>query len=162
VKSAPVPMKPIQLDHDSLLVSAEAGATLSDLETALGAHGLTLEVEGAAASSRTVGDWIASGARGARDVLLDPADHLVAGFEARLPDGSALVVKPSPRRAVGPDLFALFLGTGDRFARLERAWIRVHRRDVTRPRAAEVVVERDPPLEVGEERLLAEIGRALA
>ena len=39
-------------------------------------------------------------------------------------------IRPAPRRAVGPDLTALFVGAGGRFGRIDRAWMRVHREDV--------------------------------
>ena len=62
---------------------------------------------------------------------------------------------------MGPDLTALFVGAGDRFGRIDRAWMRVHRRDATRPTAPAFELDRDPPLSQGESTLLDAITRAL-
>ncbi|MDB4935362.1 MAG: hypothetical protein JWP87_2334, partial [Labilithrix sp.] len=109
----------IDIDPTSLLVGVPASKTLNSLETALAARGFTLGValdeagppdaKTGAAGFITVGDWLAKGAPGAASVFADPADHLVAGLEATLPDGKKLEVRPGPRRAVGPDLTALVL-----------------------------------------------------
>jgi FAD/FMN-containing dehydrogenase len=62
---------------------------------------------------------------------------------------------------VGPDLTALFVGAGDRFGRIDRAWMRVHRRDATRPTAPAFELDRDPPVSEGERGLLDGIARVL-
>jgi len=71
------------------------------------------------------------------------------------------VIHPAPRRAVGPDLTALFVGAGDRFGRIDRAWMRVHRRDATRPTAPAFELDRDPPVSEEEQGLLDGIARVL-
>src|SRR6185436_3268473 len=93
----------------------------------------------------TVSSWIAGGARGAPDPWSDPVDHLVAGFTARLPSGAELEVRPAPRRAVGPDTFALFLGTAGRVGKISAAHLRVHETGA-RPRPLETKIDRQPAL----------------
>ncbi|HVY49387.1 MAG TPA: FAD-binding oxidoreductase, partial [Minicystis sp.] len=109
----------------------------------------------------TVAAWIASGARGAPDPWHDPADHLVAGFTARLASGAELAVRPAPRRAVGPDLFALFLGAGGRAGEVTSVDLRAHGHE--RPRPLPTRIRRDPPIDAAEaalaDRLLAAAGR---
>jgi alkyldihydroxyacetonephosphate synthase len=148
------------LDRASLLVEVDAETRLDACERALRSEGLTLGFEGAA-PTLAVGPWLARGALGARDPWSDPADHLVAGLTATLANGEELSIRPSPRRAVGPDLIALVVGMGDRYARIDRAWLRVHRLDAPQPRVHPLVAERNPPLSEGEKELLAAIGRAL-
>jgi alkyldihydroxyacetonephosphate synthase len=155
----------ISLDRRSLLVEVEGGTILGDCEAALQAEGLTLGIEAidpSLAATVTVKGWLARGAPGARDPWADPADHLVAGLTATLTDGRTLVVRPAPRRAVGPDLIALVVGMEERYARVECAWLRAHLRDAPRPEAHPLVAERNPPVSEEEERLLEAIGRALA
>jgi alkyldihydroxyacetonephosphate synthase len=148
------------IDRTSLLVEIAAVVTLGACEDALRAAGLTLDVP-TVDRGASVGSWLASGARGARDPWSDPADHLVAGLEATMNDGSTLSIRPTPRRAVGPDLIALVVGMADRFARIERAWLRVHSLNGDRARVHPLVADRNPPLSEGESRLLVEIERAL-
>lgn len=163
--------KPIAIDATSLLVEVPADKTLDAIETALAARGFTLGVAldqagppnptTGALGAITVGDWLAKGAPGAASVFADPADHLVAGLEATLPDGKRLEVRPGPRRAVGPDLTALVLGTHRRLATVERAWLRIHRRDARRPAMALPAVDLDPLVNEGEAKLIDAIQREL-
>lgn len=148
----------VSVDRASLLAAIAGNITLGSAEQRLRDHGLTLDLDGADAST-TLAAWLAAGARGARDRWLDPADQLLAGFDATLRDGRPLSVRPTPRRAVGPDLSALFLGTHDRFGRIDRAWMRVHPAGVARPTSPAFSCERDPPVSAGEHSLLDAISR---
>jgi alkyldihydroxyacetonephosphate synthase len=148
------------LDRESLLACIEGSTELASAERTLNDAGLTLDL-GVAVPSGTLGEWLARGAPGTRDRWLDPADQLLAGLDATLADGRALSIRPAPRRAVGPDLTALFVGAGERFGRIDRAWMRVHRRDATRPTAPAFHVDRDPPVSGGERGLVEAIAKAL-
>ena len=169
---------PIAIDPTSLLVEVGASKTLDALETELAARGFTLGVDleqagpahvaspsghatTGAPGSITVGDWLSAGAPGAASVFADPADHLVAGLEATLPGGQRLEVRPGPRRAVGPDLTALLLGCHRRLGSIERAWLRIHRREARRQTMALPEVDLDPPVTAGEARLIDAIQQEL-
>ena len=160
---------PIAIDVASLLVEVTADQGLDALETELAARGFTLGIAlaDAEASAGTgtgtgdgagtgiaVGDWLARGASGAPSLFADPADHLLAGLEATLISGDRLEVRPGPRRAVGPDLTALFVGAHRRFGSIDRAWLRIHRRDARRPSLPLPAADLDPPLTEAEARLL--------
>jgi alkyldihydroxyacetonephosphate synthase len=151
----------LELDRESLLVGVPGAATLGGIEAALAEHGLTLGPVSASRPEATVGEWLAAGAPGAPNAFADPADHLVAGLTTTLADGRRLEIRPSPRRAVGPDLVALVLGAGDRFATMEHAWLRVHRRDARVPSAPLPGFDLDPPVSEAESKLLAAIAREL-
>ncbi len=142
---APGPAVPA-VDREAQLVHARGEATLAETERALAAAGLTLGLgaEAPPLAETTVAAWIANGARGAPDPWVDPVDHLVAGFTARLGSGPDLEVRPAPRRAVGPDLFALFLGAGERTGVVTSAHLRG--RGPTLARSLSTGIERDPPL----------------
>ena len=153
----------IAIDEESLLVHAPGATPLGAVEAALAAAGLTLGLDDLdAVRDRTVASWLAAGAPGAPDAWRDPVDHLVAGLDARLPSGERLEVRPAPRRAVGPDLIALFVGAGGRFGAIDRAWLRVHRDGARRPETSPFALDRDPPVSPEEEALLAAIERELA
>ena len=152
----------IDIDLTSLLVSVPASCTLDGVETALAARGFTLGVslEKAGASS-TLSDWLAAGAPGAPSMFSDPADHVVAGLLATLPNGKKLEIRPGPRRAVGPDLVALALGTHHRLATVTHAWLRIHRLDARRPSLPLPATDLDPPVSPEESRLVDAILREL-
>jgi alkyldihydroxyacetonephosphate synthase len=144
-----------------LLIEVDARTTLAGCEETLAKEGLTLGVGEAADPALDFGTWLARGAPGARDAWSDPADHLVAGLDVRLVGGERLSIRPAPRRAVGPDLIALVVGLEGRFGKVERAWIRVHRRDAPAPATHPLVADRNPPMTDGEGALFDAIERAL-
>ncbi len=146
------------LDRASLLARLDGAMTLGETEELLGREGLTLDAQ-TPSPSMTLSDWLSRGAPGSRDRWLDPADQLLAGLDATLGGGRALSIRPAPRRAVGPDLTALFVGAGGRFGRVDRAWMRVHPVDTPRPEAAAFACERDPAMSPGESALLDAISR---
>jgi alkyldihydroxyacetonephosphate synthase len=149
----------LSIDRESLLACVEGGPKLDEVERELRTHGLTLDAS-IPSPAPTLAEWLSRGAPGARDRWLDPVDQLLAGLEATLKDGRTLSIRPAPRRAVGPDLTALFVGAGERFGRIDRAWMRVHPLGVLRPTSPAFVCDRDPPLSAGESHLLDAISRA--
>ncbi|AKV00927.1 hypothetical protein AKJ09_07590 [Labilithrix luteola] len=152
----------IDIDFESLLARASASFTLGEIESELGKRGLTLGIDlSGKRSITTLGAWIASGTPGARPQFEDPADHVLAGLSATLVNGKALEIRPAPRRAVGPDLTALLLGANDRFASVERAWLRVHRKDERHVAEPLPALDLDPPVSDAEAELLSRIEREL-
>jgi alkyldihydroxyacetonephosphate synthase len=149
------------LDAQSLLVEVSAQTTLHALETELATHALTLGVALEGQAESTIGAWLARGAKGAASSFVDPADHLVAGFIATRRAGFEIEVRPNPRRSVGPDLSALFLGANERFGKFERLWLRVHRSDARRQNLGTPECECDAPLNEGETRLLKRLDSQL-
>jgi alkyldihydroxyacetonephosphate synthase len=149
----PPPASPV-VDRASFLVHAAGSATLADVERALGAEGLSLGLGAAAPpiDRTTVAAWLASGAPGAPDAWADPVHHLVAGFTAELATGAALEVRPCPRRAVGPDLYALFHGAGERVGRVTSAHLAAVASERARP--LPTTLARDPADTPGERALL--------
>lgn len=150
----------VTIDRTSLLVEVDGETTLADVETTLVREGLTLDVERDALTF-TAREWLDRGAPGARDRWLDPADQLLAGLDATLKDGRTLSIRPAPRRATGPDLVALVVGCGGRFATVTRVWLRIHVLGVARP-TAPFDRPRDPPMSDEESALVAAFSAELA
>jgi alkyldihydroxyacetonephosphate synthase len=151
----------VTVDRKSLLAQVDGKMTLAEVEASLALSGLTLDVAGAKGNGRTIASWLAAGAEGARQAWLDPADHLVAGCEVVLKDGTRFEIRPAPRRAVGPDLVALVVGMSERFGAIERAWLRVHPVGVRRPDHGGLALDPDPPVSEGEAGLLDAIDSCL-
>jgi alkyldihydroxyacetonephosphate synthase len=160
-ESGPAVSPSVEIDEASLLACAAGATEVAALEGRLGAVGLTLDAR-FEEPGVTVGEWLARGAPGTRDRWLDPVDQLVAGLDATLTDGRWLRIRPAPRRAVGPDLSALFVGAAGRFGRVDAAWLRVHMRGVARPASAPFQIDRDPSLSADEAALLERVAVALA
>jgi alkyldihydroxyacetonephosphate synthase len=154
-----VPAEPA-FDAASLLVHASGKSTLAEVDAVLARNGLSLGLEGTSVDkSKTVAAWLAEGAPGSHDPWLDPADHLIAGFTARLPAGEELEIRPSPRRAVGPDLFALFFGMGGQVGEIRSAWLRVF--GALRPaRALKTTLERNPAMDDAEQAWIDRIAKS--
>ena len=157
----PAPAQPI-VDTQTQLVHTRGQATLAEVERALAASGLSLALrEGAPPrESTTVAAWIAAGAQGAPDPWEDPVDHLVAGFTATLRSGAGLAVRPAPRRAVGPDLFALFLGQQARVGVIASAHLRGQAAD--RARILPCAIPRDPSIDEVEQAVIDRVISAVS
>ncbi len=150
------------VDAKSLLVEVQASHSLGALESELATRGFTLGLAmGETVAGVSVGEWIACGAPGSASMFADPSDHLIAGLEATLPNGKHLVIRPGPRRAVGPDLTALFCGARGRFGHVVRVWLRIHPLGTRRPTMPLPGVDLDPEVTAGEARVLAQIEQEL-
>ncbi len=148
-------------DSTSLLVHTGGNATLAEVEKLLARHDLSLGL-GADAPDKattTVNAWLLHGAPGAPDPWLDPADHLIAGFTARLRSGKDLEVRPSPRRAVGPDLLALFFGMQGSVGEFQSVWLRAQA-DSRRSRGLATSLERNPPIDAHEREWIDKVAHS--
>ncbi len=151
---SPRPRDP-EIDEASLLVHAHGETPLGAIEDLAAARGMTLAIDGLDRAA-TVAAFLSEGAKGAPDPWEDPADHLVAGFTAKLASSERVTIAKGPRRAVGPDLFALFAGTRGAVGVIEAAHLRLHRKGM-RARRLATSIERDPPMGEAEERWLRAI-----
>jgi len=150
----------LRIDRESLLVEVCAAVSLGACEEHLAGEGLTLRVDPLPREA-PIATWLAQGARGATDGWSDPADHVVAGLDVTMKGGATFSIRPAPRRAVGPDLIALFVGAGGRYGRIDRAWLRVHPLGAPPARVHPYAGDRDPPCSAAEDALLDAIEVAL-
>ncbi|MGC4093393.1 MAG: FAD-binding oxidoreductase [Polyangiaceae bacterium] len=132
-----------ELDAHSGLARLHGRMTLGEAEQWLSARGHSLHVEPhvlAEAQQLSLDAWIARGMPGIPDRFEDPVATRLAGFTARLVSGRRFETHAAPRRAVGPDLSALFVGAGGRFGALESVWLGAL--PLAAPRAASTPFER--------------------
>lgn len=113
-----------EVDERSQTVHVAGTMTLAEVERALEPRELSLGLGGGVDRGQTIDAWLGVGAPGSPDPWEDPVDHLVAGYAVELPAGGALTIRPCPRRAVGPDLWSLFFGTGGRGGRIHSVHLR--------------------------------------
>ena len=130
------PLRGLHVDDTSLLVTVETGWPLQALEIELGRRGLQLGPLPATSLERSVGAWL-SAPRGSEAMpRVGPVAQLVYRVDALLADGSELQTKGAPRKAAGPELWQLLVGTRGALGVLLAATLRVERRAESRREAA--------------------------
>lgn len=115
----------VALDELSRLVTCQAGVMGPALDSYLRAHGYRLGHEPQSLSLSTVGGWIATRACGQLSARFGGIEDLLAGFSAVLPGGRVVRAKPVPRRAAGPDVAALMIGSEGALGIVTEATLRV-------------------------------------
>jgi alkyldihydroxyacetonephosphate synthase len=115
----------IDFDEKSRLVRAQAGVLGPDLEEALNSWGFTLGHQPQSIEISTVGGWVATRASGQLSARYGGIEALIAGLEAVLPGGRVVRSRPLPRRAAGPDLAALLIGSEGTLGVITEATLRV-------------------------------------
>jgi len=117
----------LELDETSLIVQAQAGITGGDLDEYLRARGMFIGHLPSSLAQSTLGGWLATRSAGALMSRYGRIDRVCMGITAALPDGSVVRTKVAPRRATGPDLMHLFLGSEGTLGIITAAHLRVVR-----------------------------------
>ncbi|MDQ3954158.1 MAG: FAD-binding oxidoreductase [Actinomycetota bacterium] len=115
-----------EIDERSLLVTAQAGVTGPQVTDYLEQRGFMLGHEPQSLAISTVGGWLATRACGQLSARYGGIEDLVTGFEAVLADGRVVRHKAAPRRAAGPDVASLMIGSEGTLGVITRATLRVH------------------------------------
>jgi alkyldihydroxyacetonephosphate synthase len=152
-----------ELDTISGIAALPGTFSVARAESYLGSRGHSLGLsDGALArqGSRSVDAWIGAGMPGLPDRFDDPVFAPLAGFTAVI-GGRRVALRPAPRRAVGPDLTALLLGTSGEFGSVERAHLVALPAAAPRPAPLPFTAERDPAPTDEERAAFARLARAL-
>ena len=115
----------LDFDEKSRLVRVQPGVLGPDLDEALRSWGYMLGHEPQSLEISTVGGWIATRACGQLSAKYGAIENMVAGLEAVLPGGRIVRTKAAPRRATGPDLTALLIGSEGTLGIVTEATLRV-------------------------------------
>jgi alkyldihydroxyacetonephosphate synthase len=116
------PRVPLVLDRTSELADLSAELTLDEADNLLARQGYTLGV--LVGGVETLAHWLARGMPGLRSRWEDPVEQTLVALSARV-RGGEFCLTPVPRRAVGPDLSALFVGES-RVGEVTRVTLHVH------------------------------------
>lgn len=103
--------KILALDRINCTVTTQAGINGELFEASLNKDRLTLGHYPQSLNMSTVGGWLACRSAGQASSRYRSIEDMVIGLKVILPDGKLLEVKPVPRRAVGPSIKDLFLGS---------------------------------------------------
>lgn len=125
-----------ELDTTSLLLRVGVGWTLQALDTELGRHGLMFAPWPASSIDRRLGAVLAAPRGSEASPRIGTLTQLVYAVDALLPDGTELVVRGAPRKAAGPELWQLLIGSRGALGVLLGATLRVERRAESRRDAA--------------------------
>jgi alkyldihydroxyacetonephosphate synthase len=101
----------LDIDEQSLTVTAQAGINGTQLEWALNERGLTLPHYPASANCATLGGYLAPRGSGTISTKYGKAEDLVLSMQVVLPNGRVIRTPAVPSHASGPDYMRLFLGS---------------------------------------------------
>lgn len=126
----------IKFDTENNLVTVEAGMNGEMFEAALNAKGYTCGHLPQSLTISTVGGWAACRGGGQESSRYGKIENIVVGLKAVLPDGRVMEVRPLPKRATGPSVLDLIVGSEGTLAIITELTMRVWKL----PEAEEVIV----------------------
>jgi alkyldihydroxyacetonephosphate synthase len=115
----------VEVDEESLTVTAEAGVNGETLERALNERGLMLPHYPASVDLATVGGYVAARGSGVLSTRYGKIEDLVLSLRVALADGSLIETVAVPRHAVGPELTQLFVGSEGTLGVVTRATLQL-------------------------------------
>ena len=116
----------LHIDETSLLVHAQAGISVGELQAQLADKGLTLGTLPAALSARTLGAALAA-PRPSEMTPRGPFLDACAAIDVVLPGGTLCATHLAPRKASGPDLMHAVVGSRGQAGVIAGAWLRLSR-----------------------------------
>jgi alkyldihydroxyacetonephosphate synthase len=122
------------IDKTSLLLTCAVDRPLAELEKQLHREGFTLGYRPVTSGRLTLRQALEKRIPN-RDVLLyGGLEDLCVSLQATR-KGEALVTRNVPRAATGPDFKKILIGSGSRYARIDKAVLRIHPRPEVREKA---------------------------
>ncbi|RPH45033.1 MAG: FAD-binding oxidoreductase [Burkholderiales bacterium] len=135
----------LELNEIDGTVTVQAGMNGGQFEAALNRRGFTCGHLPQSLHMSTVGGWAACRGAGQNSTRFGKIEDIVVGLAAVMPDGRELRVRPVARRAVGPSIKDLMVGSEGIFGILTEITLRVWRL----PEARLGVVLAFPSLQAG-------------
>lgn len=99
------------IDPADMMATAQCGVGLQELESALRAQGLTTGHSPQSKPLAQMGGLVATRSIGQFSTLYGGIEDLVVGLEAVFPGGKVTRIKNVPRRAAGPDIRHVIIGS---------------------------------------------------
>jgi alkyldihydroxyacetonephosphate synthase len=117
-----------KLNHEDLVVRAEAGVNGGTLENYLNELGLTLNHSPQSLHRSSLGGWVATHATGQFSSRYGGIEDLCAGIRGVLADGTVFDTGSAPRKAVGLDLRHMMIGSEGCLGVITEVALRVFRK----------------------------------
>ncbi len=118
----------VAIDTVDGLATVGAGMNGGQFEEALAERGYTCGHLPQSLHMSTVGGWAACRGAGQVSSRYGKIEDIVRGMKVVLPDGQSLEVRPLARRATGPDLLQLFIGSEGTFGVITEITLRIWKR----------------------------------
>ena len=115
----------VEIDEESLTVTAEAGVNGLRLERELNERGLMLPHYPASVDLATVGGYVAARGSGVLSTRYGKIEDLVLSLRVVTPTGELIDTVSVPRHAVGPELTQLFVGSEGTLGVIARATLQL-------------------------------------
>jgi alkyldihydroxyacetonephosphate synthase len=115
----------VEVDEETLSVTAEAGVNGGRLENDLNRRGLMLPHYPASVDLATVGGYVAARGSGVLSTRYGKIEDLVLSLRVATPTGELIDTVQVPRHAVGPELTQLFIGSEGTLGVITRATLQL-------------------------------------
>jgi alkyldihydroxyacetonephosphate synthase len=117
----------LEIDEINGTVRVQAGMNGGQFEQALGERGYSANHLPQSIHMSTVGGWAACRGAGQASSRYGKIEDMVLGLQAVLPDARVLEVRPVARRAVGPSIKDLMIGSEGVFGFITELTLRIQR-----------------------------------
>ncbi len=103
--------KVIEVDEENMLLTCECGVLLEDVENMLRERGLTTGHSPQSKPLAQMGGLVSTRSIGQFSTLYGGIEDMLVGVEAVFPNGQITNIKNVPRRAAGPDIRHIIMGS---------------------------------------------------
>lgn len=121
--------KIVKFDEENMLVTVQCGTPLEYLENYANQRGYTTGHFPQSLPMAHMGGLTATRSIGQFSTLYGGIEDMVVGLEAVLPDGEIVRIKNVPRRAAGPDIRHLFIGSEGTLAYITEVTVKLFKYD---------------------------------
>jgi FAD/FMN-containing dehydrogenase len=115
------------IDPVDMMATAQCGVGLQELEDRVRAHGLTTGHSPQSKPLAQMGGLVATRSIGQFSTLYGGIEDLVVGLEAVFPGGEVIRIKNVPRRAAGPDIRHIVIGSEGALCFITEATVKLFR-----------------------------------
>lgn len=126
----------VNLDEENFMITAKCGTPLEYIEKYLNEKGYTSGHFPQSLPLAQIGGLVSTRSIGQLSTLYGGIEDLLHGMEAVLADGSVMRIKSIPRRAAGPELNQLFMGSEGSFGFVTEATIKIFKNRAERGKQA--------------------------